>query len=158
MAGRKPKPTQLKILTGNPGKRPLPVNEPTPTAGLRKCPKHLKGAAKKFWLEWAPILDGCGISTEADTQAFIYAAEQHGEYVYNSERIAIEGRVIEQVGSMGQITRSQNPHWNMAQQALKNVTRFLTEFGMTPSSRSRVEKTGPKEDPDSLESFRKEVL
>jgi len=30
MAGRKPKPTALKIIEGNPGKRPLNKNEPKP--------------------------------------------------------------------------------------------------------------------------------
>jgi len=30
MAGRRPKPTHLKVVTGNPGKRKLNDKEPTP--------------------------------------------------------------------------------------------------------------------------------
>ena len=151
------KPTALKLLTGNPGKRPLPENEPKPQVGFKNCPEHLTGAARDFWNEWAPILSRCGIATEADTQAFIYAAEQHAEYVFCRDNVAIEGRVIVGVGSMGQEVRTKNPHWDMAQQALKNVTQILKEFGMTPSSRSGVERVGPKEDPDSIDSFSKEI-
>ena len=32
MRGRRPKPTRLKVLTGNPGKRPLNADEPKPEA------------------------------------------------------------------------------------------------------------------------------
>lgn len=31
--GRKPKPTALKLLEGNPGKRPINANEPIPPKG-----------------------------------------------------------------------------------------------------------------------------
>ena len=30
MAGRRPTPTKLKLIKGNPGKRALPKDEPTP--------------------------------------------------------------------------------------------------------------------------------
>ena len=33
-SGRKPDPTRLKLLKGNPGKRPLNANEPNPTPRL----------------------------------------------------------------------------------------------------------------------------
>lgn len=35
MAGRKPKPTALKKLEGNPGKRKLNTKEPIPAKGIR---------------------------------------------------------------------------------------------------------------------------
>ena len=37
MRGRKPSPTHLKLVKGNPGKRPLNVSEPEPEAVL-PCP------------------------------------------------------------------------------------------------------------------------
>ena len=41
MAGRKPKPTALKKLEGNPGKRKLNTKEPVPGKGMPDCPKWL---------------------------------------------------------------------------------------------------------------------
>ena len=47
--GRKPKPTALKVLEGNPGKRPLNDREPVPPKGTLKCPAWLLPEAKKEW-------------------------------------------------------------------------------------------------------------
>ena len=47
MAGRKPKPTALKKLEGNPGKRKLNTKEPVPGKGMPDCPKWLLPEAKK---------------------------------------------------------------------------------------------------------------
>lgn len=47
LQGRKPKPTALKILEGNPGKRKLNAKEPTPLKKAPKCPAWLDAEAKK---------------------------------------------------------------------------------------------------------------
>jgi hypothetical protein len=39
--GRKPKPTKLRILEGNRGKRPLPVGEPEPDPSVPSPPDFL---------------------------------------------------------------------------------------------------------------------
>ncbi|MGH7717148.1 MAG: phage terminase small subunit P27 family, partial [Vulcanimicrobiaceae bacterium] len=41
MAGRKPKPTHLKLVAGNPGKRPPNENEPQPEGDLEDAPEGL---------------------------------------------------------------------------------------------------------------------
>ena len=40
--GRKPKPTAMKELEGNPGKRPLNPNEPRPERKAPRCPAWLE--------------------------------------------------------------------------------------------------------------------
>jgi len=40
-----------------------------------------------------------------------------------------------------------NPYTTLANQALKRVKAFLTEFGMTPSSRTRVMAGSARDDP-----------
>ena len=49
MAGRKPKPTALKKLEGNPGKRKMNTKEPVPGKGMPDCPKWLLPEAKEEW-------------------------------------------------------------------------------------------------------------
>ena len=49
MAGRKPKPTAVKKLEGNPGKRKLNTKEPVPAKGMPACPDWLMPEAKKEW-------------------------------------------------------------------------------------------------------------
>ena len=68
--GRKPKPTALKVLEGNPGKRPLNDREPVPPKGTLKCPAWLLPEAKKEWKRLAPALEAMGVLTMADLTAF----------------------------------------------------------------------------------------
>ena len=68
--GRKPKPTALKLLEGNPGKRPLNDREPVPLKGDIKCPDWLLPEAKKEWKRLAPALEAMGVLTMADLTAF----------------------------------------------------------------------------------------
>jgi len=49
MRGRKPKPTQLKLLEGNRGHRPINGAEPKPPGAQPTCPTHLSPTAKAEW-------------------------------------------------------------------------------------------------------------
>lgn len=86
--GRKPKPTALKLLEGNSGKRPLNiaelVSERCPTAkpflrskntdnkptGVPECPDWLEDEAKAEWERVGTILENMGMLTSVDTTAF----------------------------------------------------------------------------------------
>jgi phage terminase small subunit len=69
MRGRKPTPTHLKIVAGNPGKRPLPIDEPKPE-GKAVRPKFLRGRAAELWDEYAPKLEAMGVLTDVDAHLF----------------------------------------------------------------------------------------
>lgn len=58
MGGRRPKPRALKLITGNPGGRPLPEDEPIPVAGWPDRPTHLSKVAIAEWDRLAHLLDG----------------------------------------------------------------------------------------------------
>ena len=47
MPGRKRTPTHLKIVAGNPGRRPLNENEPRPSGNLDTAPEWLTEAQKE---------------------------------------------------------------------------------------------------------------
>ena len=68
--GRKPTPTAIKELEGNPGKRPLNKNEPKPTKKAPPCPKWLEPEAKKEWRRLAKKMEQLGVLTEVDMAAF----------------------------------------------------------------------------------------
>mgnify|MGYP007027670339 CR=1 FL=1 len=55
MAGRPKKPTALKVLEGNPGKRPLLGNEPHPRVAGVTCPSFLGKTAKTEWGRSRPV-------------------------------------------------------------------------------------------------------
>ena len=68
--GRKPKPTAVKVLEGNPGKRSLNTAEPKPEKKAPRCPSWLEDEAKKEWKRMSKQLEQLGILTEIDMAAF----------------------------------------------------------------------------------------
>lgn len=77
MRGRKPKPTNLKLLHGNPGKRQPNPNEPKPTQEVPRCPSVLDPIARKEWRRFAKVLDRLGLLTEVDGSAFAAYCDQY---------------------------------------------------------------------------------
>jgi phage terminase small subunit len=69
MRGRKPTPTHLKLVRGNPGRRPLNPSEPIPVGSAAK-PKFLKGRAAALWDQYAPELMRLGVLTVVDSHMF----------------------------------------------------------------------------------------
>ena len=57
MAGRKPKPTAVKKLEGNPGKRKLNTKEPNPGKRMPDCPAWLLPEAKTEWIRLSEKLN-----------------------------------------------------------------------------------------------------
>ena len=60
--GRKPKPTAMKELEGNPGKHPLNTSEPKPNKKAPACPKWLEPEAKKEWRRLAKQMEAESIA------------------------------------------------------------------------------------------------
>ena len=91
--GPKPKPTVLRILEGNPGRRPLPQNEPQPKVGLPRCPSSLSPDAKKLWQSLGKKLAGCGLVTETDGPAFELLITAYLEWHEAAAKVAQTGPV-----------------------------------------------------------------
>ena len=64
--GPKPRPAHLKLLRGNPGKRPVNTREPKPKTKIPTCPTHLGAIARKEWKRITVQLDAVGLLTELD--------------------------------------------------------------------------------------------
>ena len=69
MRGRRPKPTRLKVLTGNPGKRPLNTEEPMPEIAIPECPIELGPVAKREWDRLVGELASLRLLTNLDRAA-----------------------------------------------------------------------------------------
>ena len=60
MRGNKPKPTVLKLITGNPGRRPLNAREAKPEVQVPEPPQWLAGDALVEWQRITPLLAEVG--------------------------------------------------------------------------------------------------
>jgi len=144
--GRKPKPTAIKRLEGNPGKRKLNENEPKPVKRAPKCPSWLDDEAKKEWKRLAKSLEDMGVLTNVDRAAFAGYCEAYARWKESEEFISKHGLIFKTPSGYFQ----QVPHVSIAQTYLKLVLKFAVEFGLTPSSRSRIvagDKAPESDDP-----------
>lgn len=133
MAGRRPKPTAAKLLAGNPGHRPLNLNEPKPT-GVPTCPRHLDAQARAEWKRMSAELRACGLLTLVDRAAFAAYCQCWSRWVTAEQGIAKHGMVVKAPSGYP----VQNPYVGIANTALDQLRKYLIEFGMTPAARSKV--------------------
>lgn len=132
--GRKPKPTAVKVLEGNPGKRPLNMNEPTPDKNAPECPQWLAGEAKLEWERLAYKMVNLGTLSEMDMAAFAGYCQSYARWKEAEEFIEQHGTIVKTPSGYWQ----QVPQVSIAQTNLKIMLKFCSEFGLTPSSRSRM--------------------
>jgi P27 family predicted phage terminase small subunit len=142
--GRKPKPTALKVIEGNPGKRPLNKAEPKPENKAPKCPSWLEKEAKKEWRRMSKVLETIGILTEVDAAAFAGYCQAYARWKEAEEFLSKHGTIFKTPSGYIQ----QVPQVSIAQTYLKIMKDFCSEFGLTPSSRSRIVANDNKIDTD----------
>ena len=151
MAGRKPKPTALKKLEGNPGKRKLNTKEPMPGKGMPDCPKWLLPEAKMEWERLCVKLSEMGVLTEIDMAAFAAYCQSYARWKEAQEHIDSEGSIFETDKGYQQ----QTPWVGIANTNQKLMMQAASEFGLTPSARSRIMAASGvgKDDEDEMESL-----
>jgi P27 family predicted phage terminase small subunit len=162
MRGRKPKPTAAKELAGNPGKRALNRHEPA-FGGIPTCPRHLQGEARKEWRRMARLLlhTSRKLLTAADRAALALYCEHWQTWkratelipkfdkvltLPGGEKIQLSGDVI--VTKHGNVI--QNPYRSIANRSSELLLKFMVEFGLTPSSRARLDLGEGEPPEDSL--------
>lgn len=156
--GQKPKPTELKKVLGNPGKRALPKKEAKPIRGIPLPPKFLSGEAKDEWVRVVDELYQAGLLAKCDRPALAAYCRLWARWV-DAETALNECREADPVYFGLVITTAngnmmQNPLVGAANKAAADMVRYAVEFGMTPSARSRITAHPPEpEDKPEAEFF-----
>ena len=135
MRGRKRKPTVLKLVEGNPGKRPLNRNEPQP-GPLGEPPPLVRGrpSALAKWNElisqecWGPVV------TRADADALEAYCLLYARMAEAEEKIARFGMMVKSPQGFP----VQSPYVSIANRCREDMRKIASEFGGLPASRSRL--------------------
>lgn len=140
MKGRKPIPTQLKVLTGNPGKRPINLHTFAPKSKLLRCPSHLTGEARKEFNRLAKELHAYDMISEVDRNSLAMICTTWARYVECEKMI----EKAAQGGGNGLFVKTPNgfpvmsPWLQTSNKQIELYKSLCAEFGMTPASRVRV--------------------
>ncbi len=138
VAGRKPKPTHLKLIDGNPGKRDLPENEPVPRAAYPDKPDDFETkAASDCWDRMVKELEAMGILAAADRDAMEFYCETYA--VWKTAKVSTAKGLMVKRGTKEDPQPVTNPAWRIARDAMNACLRIGESFGLTPAARSRIE-------------------
>lgn len=143
MRGRRPKPTRVKVLTGNPGKRPMNMNEPRPELTIPECPNELGPLARKEWERLAGELGKLKLLTELDRAALAAYCGAYALWAEATDAIQKYGAMVKSPSGYP----IQSPYVSIANREAEIMMRIASEFGFTPASRSRI-TTPRKKEPD----------
>ena len=134
MPGRKPKPTAIKRLAGNPGKRRLNDQEPKPSPTQAPMPRGvLPKYGQKLWRSLAPKLIELGVLSEIDLPAFEMMCLHYALARQAMDEVEEIGLTIQEEGKT-----KKNPAMQAFRENAAAYKQLLVEFGLTPSSRSRI--------------------
>jgi P27 family predicted phage terminase small subunit len=128
--GPAPQPTKLKLLSGNPGKQPLPKNESQPTGKLVR-PDIVTGEAAR---EWDRAINAMppGLYTSADAPTLAVYCISWVLFRNALAQVARTGTTAE--GSMGQ--RVVSPHLLIAVREREMILKSAAVLGMSPAARA----------------------
>jgi len=134
MRGRRPKPTRVKVLTGNPGKRPLNLNEPRPEPVIPDCPVELGPAGRAEWDRLCNQLGALKLLTSLDRAALAAYCGAYALWAEATEAIQKYGAMVKSPSGYP----IQSPYVSIANRQAEIMMRIASEFGFTPASRSRI--------------------
>ena len=153
--GRRPTPTALKLLRGNPSKTPIHA-DPIPPQGEIIVPSWLTEAAAKIFSAYQPILEGMQVLTVADRSASMFTSATEAEFIELEQDIQENGRSRKIFTAAGE-KWAANPAVAQRSDAGKRLKSLMIEFGMSPSSRTRLETRPKADEEDPFAQFERQA-
>ena len=150
--GPLPKPNVLKLLAGNPGKRPLNLADGVnPRVEIPSAPAHLGKEARKEWKRITPLLEELGLISGLDRAMLALYCQSVGrltelETAFNAKVAVHVAEGKDYAEAVYQVSHGLTPN-GFAQQSVlfqllrahrEEVNRYMAHFGLSPAARARV--------------------
>jgi P27 family predicted phage terminase small subunit len=130
-AGRPPKPTSLKKLAGNPGKRPLNKNEPKTGEFLEEPPDHLDKVAVEYWHFFVPRLKRMGTLADVDFLNLAIVCQAYSTLARAQKQLRKLGISMKTYQLRGQLSREVKTQTEI-------IRKYSPGFGLDAIARSRI--------------------
>lgn len=158
-SGRRPKPTALKVIEGNLGRRPLNTNEPKPDPVAPECPDWLHKHAKELWAWVVPQLEQMGVIGRCDLTLLValcqsWARWREAEAIVDLEGVTYRPFVVLDGG--GNVVEPDDPGARKAVQTVKEhpamkviareraaCVKASIDLGLSPTVRARLISATP---------------
>ena len=148
MAGRNRKPTAIKILEGNRGRRNLNTREPQFSEGIQSRPEWLLPEAKREWVRVCGELDALGLLQSVDRAVLAAHCQAWARWVECEQYLTKHGLVQWVESKANGSYRQQQPEVVIGQKYYQLMLSAASKLGISPADRSRV--TAPERKRDDL--------
>jgi len=156
-----PKPTALRQIEGDMGKRGLPRREPKPDVllprdAVRLCPKQLQGEERRWWRYYFRKLCGPRVITDLDLSVVAMLSKDMADMLKHEETMRKTGplyahKIRRKIGKdkkgepifEDSVYPMVMPLWYVVNTLRDRIFKYLCQLGMTPSARARVSTIGP---------------
>jgi P27 family predicted phage terminase small subunit len=160
MSGPAPQPTALRVLHGNPSKRPLNKREPK-FGGAPVCPAWLTSIAKAEWKRVVADLSSLDMLRGVDSASLAaycmsYARWRSAEEIVTAEGQTVQEPIVNKAGEVVGHKIKRHPATTIAKDAQAGMLRASALFGFDPSSRSRL-SVGEGTEADPFAKFMEEM-
>lgn len=134
---KKHQPTALKILAGNPGKRPLNAREPKVESRgtLDKPPAHVKGAARKLWVYLLKTMPK-GVLTGLDVVQLEMYCQAYASYHEACAEVEKHGQIVL---SPEKGIPMQSPWVSIRNKQAELMIKLGSSIGLDPASRAKIQ-------------------
>jgi P27 family predicted phage terminase small subunit len=136
--GPAPLPANVHMLNGNPSKKSSAElrNELKPDVVLPDPPEHLADLAKAEWNRLGAELIRLGLISQLDRAAFAVYCQAYARWAAAEAKLKVAGEdaLVETTPSG---YRQMSVLLQISNRAADQMHKFMCEFGMTPSARTR---------------------
>jgi P27 family predicted phage terminase small subunit len=139
----------LKLIRGNPGRRPLNKDEAKPKVQIPAPPATLKGEALAEWKRITLLLQEVGLIAHLDRAVVASYCMAWGRWCEAEKMLATTGLIIKSPNGYPMFS----PYWTMANKAMDQIRQFSAEIGLSGSARSRIKAGDPPSKHDDAEGF-----
>ena len=152
--GTLPTPTRIRMLNGNPSRRPLPTNEPQFAPGVPDRPKGMSTEARKLWDGLVAEMANAGVLRRVDGGALAMLCEDLAMLDTLRRGLAAQARDIarkakqknQQISGNALTALSRTTEGRRTLSTIRELSAQVIiqrrEFGLTPSSSTRVQASG----------------
>jgi P27 family predicted phage terminase small subunit len=140
--GRRPAPQELKKKRGTARKDRAPENPVTVTKAkpTNTAPSFLKAKGKMMYERSVGHLHSMGLLSTVDDTSLELLAMAYQEWYSAELKLMKEGRIYETFAANGAKVLKPHPAAAQSSDAWRRIRMMLIEFGLTPASRSKLER------------------
>ena len=149
--GRKPKAREIQLAEGRHLKNPQRFKNEVPATSPDEpaLPLHLKGQAAAAWESLEAVLRAAGLWSASYQVTIELYCETYANYRTALERVQQTGQALVTKNKDGTPDIRRNPFRVELHRYKEELIKISAEFGLTPSSRSRIMLQEGSLDPDN---------